>query len=105
MKVKHVLWKRFSVPYKVEIANTKSNNSFLANLPKEIIPELEKHLKHLGEHPYLGRSVEAPIPAYIYSFEITHHGQKHTFVVSYKMDENNEIIFITSFGRHNIKKS
>ena len=60
------------MPYKVEIANTESNNSFLANLPKEFIPELEKQLKHLGDHPYLGRSVEAPIPAYIYSFEITH---------------------------------
>ena len=56
------------MPYKVEIAKTKSNNSFLANLPKEIIPELEKHLKLLGDHPYLGRSVEAPIPAYVYSF-------------------------------------
>jgi len=93
------------VPYKVEIANTKSNNSFLTNLPKEIIPELKKHLKHLGEHPYLGRSVEAPIPAYIYSFEITHQDQKNTFVVSYKMDENSETIFITSFGLQNIKKS
>jgi hypothetical protein len=91
------------VPYKVKIANTESNNSFLANLPKEIIPELEKHLKYLGDHPYLGRSVEAPIPAYIYSFGITHQGQKNTFVVSYKMDENSETIFITSLGRHTIK--
>lgn len=93
------------MPYKVEIANTESNNNFLANLPKEFIPELTKHLKNLGDRPYLGRSVEAPIPAYIYSFEITHQGKKNTFIVSYKMDENSETISITSFGRHNIKKS
>lgn len=93
------------MPYKVEIANTETNNNFLTNLPKEFIPELKKYLKNLGDHPYLGRSVEGPIPAYIYSFEITHQGQKNEFIVSYKMDENSEIIYITSFGRQNIKKS
>ncbi len=92
------------MPYKVEIANTESNNSFLTNIPKEFIPELKKHLINLGGHPYLGRSVEGPIPAYIYSFEITHQNQKNTFIVSYKMDENSETIFITSFGQQNIKK-
>lgn len=91
------------MPYKVEIANTESNNRFLENLPKDIIPDLKKHLKHLGNHPYLGRSVEAPIPAYIYSFEVTHQGQKNTFIVSYKIDENSDTIFITSLGRHTIK--
>jgi hypothetical protein len=46
------------VPYKIEIANTESNNNFLTNLPKEFIPELKKYLKNLGDHPYLGRSIE-----------------------------------------------
>lgn len=92
------------MPYKVEITNTESNKRFLENLPKEIIPELAKYLKHLGNHPCLGRSVEGPIPAYIYSFEIIHQDEKNAFVVSYKMDENSETIFITSFGRQNIKR-
>ncbi|BBO16847.1 hypothetical protein BPIT_11390 [Candidatus Brocadia pituitae] len=32
------------MPYKVEIANTKSNTEFLQKLPKEIIPEFVKCL-------------------------------------------------------------
>jgi len=48
------------VPYKVEIANTKTNTEFLQKLPKEILPEIAKRLNILGVKPYLGRSVEGP---------------------------------------------
>jgi len=41
-----------------------------------------------------GRSVEAPIPAYIYSFSIDIAEQNHKFVVSYKINEGNDTIFI-----------
>lgn len=92
------------MPYKVEITQTEANKSFLENLPKSILPDLKKHLEHLGNNPNLGRSVNAPIPAYIYSFEIKHEDQNNTFVVSYKMDENSNIIYITNFGRQIIKR-
>lgn len=92
------------MPYKVEIAKTESNKKFLENLPKGILPDLKKCLEHLGNHPYLGRSVEAPIKAFIYSFEITYEGRKNTFVVSYKMDESNETISIMSLGLQNIMR-
>ena len=48
------------MPYKVEIANTKSNTEFLQKLPKEILPEIAKRLNILGVKPYLGISVEGP---------------------------------------------
>ena len=48
------------MPYKVEIANTKTNTEFLQKLPKEILPEIAKRLNILGVKPYLGRSVEGP---------------------------------------------
>ena len=86
------------MPYKVLISDTEENNKFLKNLPQEIIPKVFEQLKHLGEHPYLGRSVEAPLPAYIYSFQIAHTKQIHEFVVSYKINEGDEIIYITDFG-------
>jgi len=50
------------VPYKVKIADTESNNKFLKNLPKSILPEFAKHLKRFGDHPLLGHRVDAPIP-------------------------------------------
>ena len=43
------------MPYKVEIANTKSNTEFLQKLPKEILPEIAKRLNILGVKPYLGK--------------------------------------------------
>lgn len=92
------------MPYKVEIADSKANNNFLRNLPEGILPKLGEKLRLLGAHPYLGRSVEAPIRAYIYSFEITHAGQNHKFVVSYKINEGSETIVITSFGRETLKR-
>ena len=91
------------MPYKVEIADTKENNAFLKNLPKDILPKLSEQLQVLGAHPYLGRSIEAPIPAYLFSFQITHAEQNHKFIVSYKINEGNETIYITSFGRTIIK--
>lgn len=87
------------MPYRIEIAETESNNRFLRNLPKSILPILKKKLESLGDHPYLGRSVDAPLSAYIYSFDINRKGVIHKFVVSYKISEGSEIIFITSFGR------
>jgi mRNA-degrading endonuclease RelE of RelBE toxin-antitoxin system len=91
------------MPYKVEIADTEESNTFLKNLPKDILAKLSEHLQLLGEHPYLGRSIEAPIPACLYSFQIMHAEQNHKFIVSYKIDEGNETIYITSFGRTIIK--
>ncbi len=91
------------MPYKVKILDSESNNRFLKNLPQSILPEIAKQLNLLGERPYLGRSVEAPIPAYIYGFKIIHSGQNHTFSVSYKIDEGDEVILITSFGRESLK--
>lgn len=86
------------MPYKVEVVDSETNNNFLRNLPKDILPKLAGQLKLLGEHPYLGRSVEAPIHAYIYSFQITHAGQLQEFTVAYKIKEGSETIAITSFG-------
>lgn len=85
--------------YKVEIADTESNNKFLKTLSKEIIPKLANHLKLLGENPHLGRSVEGPISAYIYSFLINHINKVLKFFVTYKVDENTEAIVITDFGK------
>ena len=87
------------MPYKVEIANTKSNTEFLQKLPKEILPEIAKHLNILGVKPYLGRSVEGPISAYIYTFPINHMNKVYDFLVSYKINENKETITITDFGK------
>lgn len=91
------------MPYKVEIANTEENNTFLKNIPKDIRTKLSKCLQLLGEQPYLGRSIEAPIPAYLYSFQIMHAEHNHEFIVSYKISEGNDTIYITSFGRIIIK--
>ncbi|MFQ5862750.1 MAG: type II toxin-antitoxin system RelE/ParE family toxin [Candidatus Brocadiales bacterium] len=87
------------MPYKVEIATTEANHRFLARLPANIFPKLKKQLELLGKHPYLGRSVDAPVSCYLYSFNITHEDLTYKFVVSYKIDEGSETIFITSFGR------
>ncbi len=87
------------MPYKVEIADTKSNTEFLQKLPKEILPEFAKRLDILGIKPYLGRSVEGPISAYIYTFPINHIDKVYKFVVSYKINENKETITITDFGK------
>lgn len=87
------------MPYKVEIADTESNNKLLSNLPESILPKLAERLKLLGEHPFLGRSVEAPIPAYIYSFSIKHAKQDYGFTVAYKINEGNETILITELGK------
>lgn len=87
------------MPYKVEIADTESNNKFLSNLPKSILPKLAEHLKLLGDHPFLGRSVEAPISAYIYSFSINHAEQNYSFTVAYKINEGDETILITNLGK------
>ncbi len=93
------------MPYKVKIADTESNNKFLKNLPKSILPEFAKHLKRLGNHPYLGRSVDAPIPTYQYSFKTIHKSREYTFVVSYDINEYNEVINITDFGSQTITPS
>lgn len=87
------------MPYRVEIASTKSNSDFLQNLPKEILPEFAKRLHVLGVKPYLGRSVEGPISAYLYTFRINHVNKEYNFVVSYKINENKETITITDFGK------
>lgn len=87
------------MPYRIEIVETENNIRFLRNLPKSILPTLKKKLESLGNHPYLGRSVNAPIPAYIYSFDVVQGEVIHKFVVSYKISEGSETIFITSFGR------
>jgi mRNA-degrading endonuclease RelE of RelBE toxin-antitoxin system len=93
------------VPYKVEIATTKSNIEFLQKLPKEILPEIAKRLNILGVKPYLGRSVEGPISAYIYTFSINHMNKVYNFLVSYKINENKETITITDFGKTMINYS
>lgn len=87
------------MPYKVEIATTESNTEFLQKLPKEILPEIAKRLNILGVKPYLGRSVEGPISAYIYTFPINHMNKVYNFLVSYKINENKETITITDFGK------
>ena len=87
------------MPYRVEITNTKSNTDFLQKLPKEILPEFAKRLNILGVKPSLGRSVEGPISAYIYTFRINHMNKVYDFVVSYKINENKETIIITDFGK------
>lgn len=92
------------MPYRVEIVETENNSRFLRSLPKSILPILKKKLESLGGHPYLGRSVNAPIPAYIYSFDIVHKDIVYKFVVSYKISEGSETIFITSLGRETRKK-
>ncbi|HHT9120190.1 MAG TPA: hypothetical protein ACFYD3_06580 [Candidatus Hypogeohydataceae bacterium YC41] len=92
------------MPYKVEIVDSRANNLFLSQLPKDLLPKVAEHLKLLGAHPYLGRSVEAPIPAYIYSFNITYSKQLQKFTVSYKINEGDETIIINSFGREIIKR-
>lgn len=90
------------MPYKVKIAETDSNYKFLKNLPKSILPEFKEHLRRLGNHPYLGRSVDAPIWSYVYSFKIIHRKREYTFLVSYDMDEYNEVINITDLGKQTI---
>ncbi len=87
------------MPYKVQIANNQQNIKFLKNIPENILPKLLEHLKVLGEHPYLGRSKEGVIPAYVYSFNMTYQGQVHNFIVTYKIDENTDTIYITGFGK------
>ena len=87
------------MPYRVEIVSTESNNRVLENLPKEILPKIAVHIKRLSENPYLGRSVEGPITAYIYSFSVNHINRVYGFSVSYKINENKETIVITEFGK------
>lgn len=87
------------MPYKVQIANNQQNIDFLKNIPENILPELLERLKVLGDHPYLGRSKEGVIPAYVYNFNMTYEEHIHNFIVTYKMDENTDTIYITGFGK------
>lgn len=87
------------MPYRVEILDNEQNRKFLKGLPPAVLPKMSEHLNRLGKHPYLGRSVEAPIPVYLYSFKIRHARKNHNITVSYKINENNETILITAFGR------
>ena len=92
------------MPYSVEIASTPANDKFIKSIPKEILPNLTVKLQLLGEKPFLGRWVEAPIQAFIYNFSITHCNQNYNFAASYKVNENSNIIIITNMGYSIIEK-
>ncbi|ODS32021.1 MAG: hypothetical protein SCARUB_02841 [Candidatus Scalindua rubra] len=92
------------MPYKVNIVESDPNNKFLNSLPKSILPEFKKSLSHLGNYPYLGRSLSGVISAYVYSFKITHRKREYNFAVSYKIDESNNTINIINLGKQSITR-